>query len=539
MKSYFAYIRVSTVKQGEHGCSLIEQKASIEAYAQRHNLTITEWFEERETAAKQGRPEFNRLTGLLKRRMASGVIIHKIDRSARNLKDWAGLGDLLDLGIEVLFAHEGLDMHTRGGRLAADIQAVVAADFIRNLREEVRKGFYGRLKQGFYPLPAPRGYCDNGKAKPKTVDPIIGPLVGEAFKLYATGTYSVDTLRFEMAGRGLLGSSGKPLSPDAMSKLLHNPFYIGLMRIGTTGELFEGNHEPLVRKATFDRVQAILSGRFYPRKQNHTFLFRRLIKCEACGRSLTGERQKGHVYYRCHERSCRGLSLNENAVDAVVAKELSWLKLGGEGLGDLRDLFREEIARERAGQGQVAAGLVRDLGLVDQRLSRLTDAYIDQMIDKLTFEERRGELLHRKQSLKDRLATDENSTFWKTVSERFELGLTAYSDYISGNPDEKHEAVKMFGSNLIANGKTLHFTMRFPFNEIGNWAKSYYGGPYQGAVRTDRPNFIAKEYLQGLMLAIGRHRDHGHDFDGRCDQTSQFKSLKSPSPSSRQRLQQP
>ena len=98
MKNYFAYIRVSTVKQGDHGCSLDEQKASIEAYAHRHGLTITEWFEEKETAAKQGRREFNRLTQLLKQGKAASFIIHKIDRSARNLKDWARLGDLIDMG---------------------------------------------------------------------------------------------------------------------------------------------------------------------------------------------------------------------------------------------------------------------------------------------------------------------------------------------------------------------------------------------------------------------------------------------------------
>lgn len=311
MKSYLAYIRVSTVKQGEHGCSLDEQRASIIAYAQRHGLAISEWFEEKETAAKQGRREFTRLIGLLKQGKAAGVIIHKIDRSARNLKDWAGLGDVIDAGIEVLFAHEGLDMQTRGGRLAADIQAVVAADFIRNLRQEVRKGFYGRLKQGFYPLRAPRGYVDNGKAKAKTIHPIEGPLVAQAFQLYATGTYSLDTLRAELSRHGLCQPNGNPLSFNGMSTLLRSTFYMGIIRIGTTGETFEGNHQPLITKATFDRVQAVLDGRLYPRIETHCFLYRRLVKCKACRRSLTGERQKGHVYYRCHERACRGVSMSD------------------------------------------------------------------------------------------------------------------------------------------------------------------------------------------------------------------------------------
>ncbi len=37
----------------------------------------------------------------LKRGRAHGVIIHKIDRGARNLQDWANLGNLIDGGVEV------------------------------------------------------------------------------------------------------------------------------------------------------------------------------------------------------------------------------------------------------------------------------------------------------------------------------------------------------------------------------------------------------------------------------------------------------
>lgn len=55
MKQCFGYIRVSTQKQGE-GVSLEAQKDAITAFASRQNLTVTEWFEEKETAAKSGPP---------------------------------------------------------------------------------------------------------------------------------------------------------------------------------------------------------------------------------------------------------------------------------------------------------------------------------------------------------------------------------------------------------------------------------------------------------------------------------------------------
>src|SRR5688572_7818919 len=161
MKNVYGYIRVSTAKQGE-GVSLIEQKDAITRHAAQQNLKIIKWFEEKETAAKQGRPLFNAMIKQLKVGKADGVIIHKIDRSARNLRDWADLGDLIDKGIDVHFAHESLDLQARGGRLSADIQAVIASDYIRNLRQEAIKGIYGRLKQGIYPFQAPIGYLDTG-----------------------------------------------------------------------------------------------------------------------------------------------------------------------------------------------------------------------------------------------------------------------------------------------------------------------------------------------------------------------------------------
>lgn len=162
-KRYFSYVRVSTQRQGQFGTSLTEQKAAIERYAQKFDLSIIKYFEERETAAKSGRPVFLEMLSALRKGKASGIVIHKIDRSARNLKDWADLGSLIDAGVEVHFASESLDLNSRGGRLSADIQAVVASDYIRNLREETKKGIYGRLKQGLYPFPAVIGYRDAGK----------------------------------------------------------------------------------------------------------------------------------------------------------------------------------------------------------------------------------------------------------------------------------------------------------------------------------------------------------------------------------------
>lgn len=486
MKRYFGYIRVSTQRQGAHGVSLQEQRGAIEAYAKRTGLTVIAWYEERETAAKRGRRVFAQMLKELTKGKAEGIIIHKIDRSARNLRDWADLGELIDHGVDVHFAHDALDLRSRGGRLSADIQAVVAADFIRNLREETRKGFYGRLKQGLYPLRAPVGYRDMGRGKPKEIDPVRGPLVREAFTLYATGEWNFHGLRAELEQRGLRGWRGAPLSLNGLTTMLNNPFYIGLVHIRKTGEMFEGKHEPLVSKTLYDRVQTILRGRRAgSMPTRHDFMFRRLIRCAACGRHLTGERHKGRfVYYRCHGQACQGVSLGETRIDAYLRDRFALLTFDPAELKDLKDMvddLRAKSGVERAERGQ---GLRLQLAQLEERLARLTDALIDGALDKEAFAERKAGLLLDKRNVLERLEKiDSEPSVADIIAEMFERTNTAYITYESDDPFEKRETVESLSSNFVVEAKSPAITLKSPFQELLNYRESYGGDPHRDTVR--------------------------------------------------------
>lgn len=202
-RSYIAYVRVSTQRRGETGVSLSEQRLEIEAYARLHQIRISRWLTEVQSAASTKRPVFRTAIALLRSGKVAGLIVHKIDRSARNLTDWAVLGSLIDTGADIRFIRDNLDLHSRGGRLAADIQAVIAADYVRNLREETRKGIRGRFRQGVYPLQAPLGYMNNGRGQLKTLDPEKASSVAEAFRHYAEGFCTIRELRVRAHMGGL------------------------------------------------------------------------------------------------------------------------------------------------------------------------------------------------------------------------------------------------------------------------------------------------------------------------------------------------
>jgi len=450
MKQFFAYIRVSTVKQGEKGVSLQEQKDAIASYAHRNGSEITQWFEEQETAAKHGRPVFTQMLHLLRIGKAAGVIIHKIDRSARNLRDWVEVQELKDQGIEVHFAHESVDLNTRGGSLSADIQAVVAADFIRALRDEVKKGLYGRLKQGIYPLPAPVGYLDKGKAKVKEIDPIMAPLVKQMFELYSSGSYGITDLRDEMHRRGLRNRKGGKFSRNGISVILNNPFYIGLMRIKKTAQLFQGNHEPLISKALFDRVQRVLRGKCNDRVLQHSFIFRRMIRCGGCKYSLSGELQKGHVYYRCHIPVCPATGIREESVTGALGQELRRLQLNEKELTHARQwLMKNEAESEVIRIAELKSCKLR-LDQIKARRQRLADALLDGDFDRQMFEERKSSLLLEQKEIEEklRMLEENHRRPLRQLQEFFELLETLSDRYKMADPQEKRDLFQSITSNL-------------------------------------------------------------------------------------------
>lgn len=486
MTTCYGYTRVSTVKQGD-GVSLDAQREEIARYAERHGLIISQWFEEKETAAKAGRPIFNQIVQDLLNQKADGLVVHKIDRSARNFRDWAKIGELADRGVAIHFATESLDFQSRGGRLTADIQAVIASDYIRNLREEAIKGLRGRLKQGLYPHMAPIGYLDQGGGKAKIPDPARAPLVKEAFEIYATGQHSIRSLCDEMNHRGLRTRRGGLLTKTSVDQMLSNPFYCGIIKIKRTGNTYNGVHQPLISACLFERVQNFKNGRYRMKIHRHLYTFRGLFTCAHCKFSLIAEKQKGRVYYRCHTKDCKTRCVREDILEDGVRAGLSRFELT---MGNFERLSTslEDWQHDRKLQAGTLQVLRLRLSELESRVDALTDALIDRLIDKDTFATRKEKLMIETRKLEEQISEVGHQDASAAKLRKFlELAKNLTHLYEIFEEPEKRLLVKLATSNRVVDGKDVEFEPHEWLSSIHETVDVLNGGALRDTVRTSHP----------------------------------------------------
>jgi hypothetical protein len=252
--------------------------------------------------------------------------------------------------------------------------------------------------------------------------------------------------------------------------MLRNPFYVGIMRIKSSGESYVGIHKPIISKAVFDRVQQNLDGKKNRSTTIHDFMFRRMISCTNCRRSLIGERQKGHVYYRCQTKGCPTLTIREELVVSAFQSRLQPLQFEEEEIAELRSMIAAYFDQRQEHRNEHVSAINLRIEASRARLSRLVDVYTDNMIEKSLFGEKKLALLMEQKELEEErdLITGNKSHFAQKLDEILELLKSVPLSYEMANPVKKQFLLKEITSNIRLDRKNLDIALRSPFQELGN-----------------------------------------------------------------------
>ncbi len=204
------------------------------------------------------------------------------------------------------------------------------------------------------------------------------------------------------------GSRSRQFPRSSVHNILKDRAYIG--EISHKGEWYPGKQEPLVDRATWNRVQALLGGHVY-QSQTHTYASQ-LIQCGHCGHPITGETvtkktkngERYYTYYRCTYYNRKGhprIRVRETDLEQQVLAIFDKMKVENE---DVRDWFRLVLASQtrdaQAESRSQRAELQRQETLLVQQQDRLLNMRLSDDIDQEIFARKHTELRDRLASIK-------------------------------------------------------------------------------------------------------------------------------------------
>jgi hypothetical protein len=220
--------------------------------------------------------------------------------------------------------------------------ATIADFYSSNLASEVVKGMTQKAKTGGTITRAPLGYVnhhelvDGHDIRWVDIDEARADLVKLAFKLYATGDYSLVALAKLLAKKGLLSRATKrhyehKLTKTTLAQMLANPYYTGVTIY--QGVQYPGKHPALITTTLFRQVQDILKSRLIGEKQRvHLHYLKGTVYCGRCGSQLCLTYQKQqYLYYFCLGRAkgngCALPYLKADEIEIQIAQHYSLIKL--------------------------------------------------------------------------------------------------------------------------------------------------------------------------------------------------------------------
>lgn len=356
------YCRVSSAVQAKEGDSIPAQLEALNKYASEQNYQIIGTFvDDGISGTKYDRDEFQKMLDLVEDGKVDIILVTKMDRLHRSLRNFLNMQDVLDRnGCHWKAIWEpSYDTTTPQGRMIINMMMNLAQFEAEQTGQRVRQVQEHKLRQReVISGTTPHGYSIVDKHLVPNED---ADDVRRAFDIYDR-TGNLSKTAEAMAGTNL------PTTVTGMKRMLKNRRYIGEAH-GMTDFC-----EPIVDKEVFDRVQIALS-RNIKHNQKHTYLFSGLMRCAECGASMSGHYWVGRkcLGYRCQKHYCPKVNRCENGriiTDGVLEKKL---------LDMLPNVIIEQVEMQEKKSAPVVS-YERQKAALEKKIERLKVLFVNEEI---------------------------------------------------------------------------------------------------------------------------------------------------------------
>lgn len=234
------YIRVSTEEQAKKGISLSAQKDKCETFAELKEWSVYRVYRDAGfSAGNTRRPAFLRMLEDARNKKINTILVYKVDRFSRRLKDLIFiLDELKKYNVNFTSVSEQIDTTTAMGEAFFHMVGLFAQLERGMIKERVTLAFDKKFKSGQVANRAPLGYSYKGKKL--VIHEENAQKVKEIFNMWACGVnYKAISEEF-----------GIPIS--SLYEIVKNPTYIGKIRY--KGKLYKGLHTAIINKELFYQI---------------------------------------------------------------------------------------------------------------------------------------------------------------------------------------------------------------------------------------------------------------------------------------------
>lgn len=398
------YVRYSSDNQREE--SIEAQIRAIKEFAKIENIEIVKIYaDEAKSATTDDRPQFLRLMKESEFNIFDSVIVHKLDRFARNRYDSAFYKKKLkDNNVKLISVLEHLDDSPESIILESVLEGM-AEYYSVNLSREVMKGMKETALQckhngGLPPL----GY-NVAPDKLYVINDYEAGAIKTIFELYASGIGYTPILD-KLNELGYKTKTGKSFGKNSLFTILNNEKYNGVYVFNKTSRKKDGkrnshkykNNDEIIKidggmpKIISDELWNEVKKRMESNKRNRgantattIYLLSGLVYCGKCGSSMTGNRRYSgrnktlYETYECSNRKrtkqCDAKAINKSHIEKIVIDELYNTMFSPQAINKLtKDLLNYTQKQNKT--------ITKDIKAYKKELSDI-QKQIDNMIDAI------------------------------------------------------------------------------------------------------------------------------------------------------------
>ena len=446
------YIRVSTDAQYEEGYGVDAQKEKLQQYCALKDMTNYEFYIDGGWSGSNiDRPEMKRMIQNVTNGDISAVIVYKLDRLSRSQKDTVFLLEdvFIPNNCNFVSLNENFDTTTPYGKAMIGILSVFAQLERENIHERTRMGMHERVKSGLWMGGGrvPFGY-DYDANQDILVPNQYAEEVKQIYELYLQGYSTVQ-----------LANMFSVSNDRQVSNILSRITYCGKIRYN--GEIFQGQHEPLIPDEIWELVQKEKERRSTKNVVKSEYLLSGMVRCGKCGAKMRYQKwgKNGLKIYCYSQQTSKPALIRDPNCDniKVDAKDLEEIVIS--------DLMKrtdnvKSVSKTIEVKTTAIEVLKNKYNSLSQKIKRLYNLYAQSGDDILleTINENRIELSYIQKQIDKELETIATAS---EINNRHKTIATLRESWDGMTIQEKRDALKICINDIIITGNAIDINYNF------------------------------------------------------------------------------